>query len=86
MIKIYILSVYVCVCVCVCVCARACVCVCVSVCVRPSTVKASSAWFSWDTREQINDVMLKTSISYAKSLHRYFRMQHLHFEQNEDLK
>ena len=45
-----------CVCVCVCVCVYVCVCVCVSVCVfvsvcvclRPSTVKVSSVWNSWD--------------------------------------
>ena len=46
---------------------------------RPSTVKASSVWIRWHAREQINDVMLKTLISYAKFLHRYFRMQHLTF-------
>ena len=56
-----------------------CVCVCVCVCLRPFTMKALSVWISWDTREQINDVMLKTLISYAKSLHRYFRMQNLAF-------
>ena len=28
--------------------ARACVCVCVSVCLRPSTVKASPVWNSWE--------------------------------------
>ena len=58
----------------VCVCVFVCVCVCVCVCVRPSTVTASSVWISWDTREQISDVMLKTLISYAKSLHRFFRV------------
>ena len=51
-----------------------CLCVCVFVCVRPFTVKASSVWISWSTREQINDVVLKTFVSYTKSLHRYFRM------------
>ena len=45
-----------------------------------STVKASSVWIRWDTREQINNVMLKTLNSCAKSLHRYFRMQHLTFQ------
>ena len=73
----------VCVCVCVCVCVGvggwvgvgACVCVCL----RPFTVKASSLWISWNTREQINNVMLKTLIPYAKSIHRYFRMQHQTF-------
>ena len=37
-----------------------CVCVCVCMCVylRPYTVKASSIWISWDTRVQINDVVL----------------------------
>ena len=68
-----------CVCVCVCVFVCLCVCVCVCVCVRPSMVKASSVWIRWDIREQINDIMLKTLISYAKSLHRYLRMQHLTF-------
>ena len=33
-----------CVCVCVCVCVH----VCVRVCLRPSTVKVSSVWNSWD--------------------------------------
>ena len=59
---------------CVCV---VCVCVCVCVCTRTFTVKASSVWISWTTREQINDVVLKTFISYAKSFHRYVRMKHL---------
>ena len=62
-----------------CVCVCACVCVCVCVCVRQSTVKASSLWIREDTMEQINDVMLKTSISYAKSLQRYCRVQYLTF-------
>ena len=48
-----------------------CVCVCVCVCLRPSTVKASSVW-GWNSRGQINDVVLKTFLSSAKSLHRYF--------------
>ena len=46
-----------------------CVCVCVS---RTFTVKTSSIWSSWNVREQINDVVLKTFLSSAKSLHRYF--------------
>ena len=58
--------------VCVCVCVSVCVCVCV--CLRPSTVKASSVWISWDTKEQINDVMLKTLDSF------YFGMQNLTFQ------
>ena len=49
--------------------------VCVFVCLRPSTVKGSSVWIRWYTREQIDDVMLQTSISCAKSLHHYFRLQ-----------
>ena len=71
----------VCVCVCVWACGRACVCVyvCVCVCLRPSTVKALSLWNRYDTSEQINDVMMKTLFSCAKSLHRYFRMQNLTF-------
>ena len=65
---------------------RACVCVCVCVCVfcvcvRPSAVKALFVWIRWDTREQINDVMLKTLNSSACSLHRYFGMQNLTFQQ-----
>ena len=64
--------------------ARACVCVCVSVCgcvcLRPSTVKASSVWIIWDTREQINDVVLTTLDSSAGSLHRYFGVQNLIFQ------
>ena len=59
-----------------------CVCICMYVCVRPFTVKASSVWISWTARERINDVVLKTFISCAKSLHRYFRMKHLTFLTN----
>ena len=51
--------------------------VCVCRCLRPSTVKASCVCIRWYIREEINDVMLKTLNSYAKSLHRYFRMKHL---------
>ena len=65
-------SVYVCVCVCVCM--------CVCVFVRPSTVNALSVRVSWDSREKINDVMLKALNSYADSYHRYFRMQNLTFQ------
>ena len=53
--------------------------VCVCIYVRPFTMKASSVWIRWTTKKQINDVVLKTFISYAKSLHRYFRMKHLTF-------
>ena len=42
---------------------------CVNVCVRPFIVKASSAWISWNAREQTNDVTLKTFFPM-----RYFRM------------
>ena len=56
-----------------------CVCVCVCVCLRPVTVKGSSVWISWNAREQINNVMLKTFLSFAKSLHHYFRMKHQSF-------
>ena len=55
-----------------------CLCVCVCVCVRPFTVKASSVWISWITRDPNFDV-LRTLISYAISLHRYVRMKHLTF-------
>ena len=54
-------------CMCVCVCVCMCVCVCVHregfICLDHLT-----------TREQINDVALKTFISYAKFLHRYIIM------------
>ena len=56
--------IYICVCVCVCVCVRVSVCVCV----RPFAVKASSVWISQTVREQINDIVLKKFISYAKLL------------------
>ena len=74
--------IYLCVCVCVCVCARVCVCVGARARarLRPFTVKASSVWNSWITREQINNVTVKMFISYAKFLHRYFGMQHLTFQ------
>ena len=70
----------VCVCVCACVCVCVCVCMCVCVCLCSSTVKVSSVWIRWDTREQINDVMLKTLNSYTDSLYRYFGMQNLIFQ------
>ena len=53
---------------------------CVCVCLSLSTVKASSVWISWDTREQINDVVLKTLDSSSGSLHRFFGMQSLTFQ------
>ena len=53
---------------------------CVCVCLSLSTVKASSVWISWDTREQINDVVLKTLDSSSGSPHRYFGMQNLTFQ------
>ena len=57
--------------------------VCVFLFLRPSTVKASSVWISWDTswdtREQINNLMLNKLTSYANFLHRYFRIHHLTF-------
>ena len=83
------LCVCVSVCLCVCVSVSVCVyvsvclfCVCVSVCLWVFTSihpEASSLWISWTVRERINDVMLKTFLSYAKSLHRYFRMKHQTF-------
>ena len=54
----------------------------VCLCLRPFTVKASSVLRSWNAREQINDIMLKTFLAYAKSLHRYFRMKHQTFLTN----
>ena len=47
---------------------------CVCVCLRPSTVNALSVW-DWNSRGKINDVVLKTFLSSAKSLHRYFSMK-----------
>ena len=58
------------------VCGCGCVCVCVCVCLRPFSVKTSSVWVSWNAREQVNDIVLKTFLSSAKSLHRCFRMKH----------
>ena len=63
--------------VCVYVCVCVCVCACVCVYVYPRWRLHLSGM--WDTRAQIKDVMFKMLISYAKSLHRYFRMQHLNF-------
>ena len=51
---------------------------CVCVCLRPSTVKASSFW-GWNSRGQINDVVLKTLFPSAKFPHRYFSMNHQAF-------
>ena len=47
----------------------------VCVCLLPSTMKVSSVW-GWNSRKLINDVVLKTFLSSAKSLHRYFSMKH----------
>ena len=55
-------NVYICVCMCVCVCVCVPVCVCVSVCFLQFTVKASSAWNSWNVRKQINDVILNSKL------------------------
>ena len=55
-----------------------CVCVCVCVCLHPSTVKASYVW-GWRFREQISNAVLKTFLSSAKSLYRYFIMKHQAF-------
>ena len=49
---------------------------CICMCLSPFTEKASSVWNSWNTRKQINDVVLKTFLFSAKSLLRYFRMKH----------
>ena len=45
-----------------------CVCVCVCVCLRPSIVKACYVW-GWNSRGEINDVVLKTFLFSVKSLH-----------------
>ena len=78
---VVLVSTCVCVCMCVCACVCVCVCVCVHAClfVHPFTLKASYVWFSWNAREQINDVVLKTFLSSTKSLRRYFRMKHQAF-------
>ena len=75
---------------CVCVLVQVyvlCVCVCVSVSVSvsvcTSSLKVLSVSISWIAKEQINDVVLKTSFSYAKSLRHYFRMKHLTFPTSE---
>ena len=54
-------------------------CLAVSLCVCLRHLFTSSAQISWDTMQQINDVMLMTLISYAKSRHYYLRMQPLTF-------
>ena len=54
--------------------------ICMCMCLSPSTVNASSVWISWDTREQINDFVLKTFDCSASSIHRYFGMQNLTFQ------
>ena len=51
----------------------------VCVCLRPFTLKASSVWISWNATEQINDVVLNTFLFSAKSLHRYYSMEHQSF-------
>ena len=55
---------------------------CVCVFLRPFTMKASSVWINWNTREQINNVQLIKFFSYAKSLQHYFRVKHLTFLTN----
>ena len=55
---------------------------CVCVFLRPFTMKASSVWINWNTREQINKVQLIKFFSYAKSLQHYFRVKHLTFLTN----
>ena len=57
---------------------RVCVFVYVCVCLRPSTVKASSVW-GWNSRGQINDIVLKTFLSSSKSLYGQFSMKHRGF-------
>ena len=64
------------VCAYVCVCACVCVCVYVCVCLYLLNVKASSVWNSLNVSERINVVVLKTFLSSAKSLLRYFRIKH----------
>ena len=53
--------------------------VCVCVFHVHVTVKTSSVWNSWNVREQVNDVVLKTFLSSAKSFHRYFSTEPNHF-------
>ena len=58
-----------------------CVCVCVCVCVH---VYILSPWrlhlfLGWNSRGQINDLVLKTLLSSTKFLHRYFSMKHQAF-------
>ena len=59
------------ICVCVCVCV-----VCVCVCVRTSIHREGFICLdSWNVSKQINDVMLKTWVSFTKFRLRYFRMK-----------
>ena len=60
---------------CVCVYVCVCVCVCVSVCVFTSSDHEGLICLDQlDAREQMNNIMLKEFLSYAKSLDRHFRM------------
>ena len=52
----------------------------VHVCVFMSIHKASAVWISWNPRKQINNVILKAFISYAKFLHCYFKRKDLNFQ------
>ena len=61
-------------------CVYVCVCVCVCVCLRPSTVKPSSVWNSWDCQGTNQWCCVEDVGFLCWSLHLYFGMQSLTFQ------
>lgn len=57
-------------------------CVCIYMCtsIHRECFKASFVWMRWDTREHINNVLLKTLNYHADSIHSYFRMLNVTFQ------
>ena len=60
-------------------CYRVCVCGCVCVCMFMSIHGEGFICLGLESRGQIMDVVLKTFLSSAKSLHRYFSIKHRAF-------
>ena len=60
-------------------CYRVCVCLCVCVCLFMSIHHEGFICLGLESRGQIIDVVLKTFLSFAKFLHRYFSMKHRAF-------
>ena len=57
-------------------CSGMCVCVCVCVCVYVHSLWSLICLDQLECRGVINIVIFKIFLSYAKFLHRYFRMKH----------